>query len=174
MACPNPAPVPAPDPAMTIATRPATASDAAAMSRIVCASIRDLCWADHRGDAGTIARWTANKTAQHFRRWMEDRNLRLFLAERAGVPAGVGCIAIGGEVMLIYVAPEHRFAGTGRRLLARGEDLLAALGVRSARLVSTVTAHPFYLGAGWIDADAPVVEFGMEGHPMTRSLTAPS
>lgn len=147
--------------------------DAQVLSDVLCASIRELCVADHGNDQETIQRWIANKSPGHIAQWITHPNLTLFLAERDGEPAGVGGISEGGEITLNYVTPAHRFHGVSRAVLAHCETALAAAGIRRARLVSTATAHRFYREAGWSDAGAPESVFGLVGYPMAKVL-APS
>lgn len=153
-----------------IVIRQVNEEDAAALSGVVCASIRALCSADHHDDPDLIARWTANKTPEHFVRRMANPNLSTFLALRGGQPAGVGSVRDDGEVLLNYVAPEHRFTGVSRAILACLEAALADKGVLLGRLLSTKTAHRFYRSAGWIDVGNPESSFGVFGHPMEKEI----
>lgn len=152
-----------------VAVRPAEPGDAVEASRILCASIRQLCGADHGGDPVLIARWTDNKTPEGVAAWIAATGVDLFVAERGGCPAAVG--GVGGDaILLLYVAPEHRCRGVGRALLGALERVLKERGAAQGRLTSTRTAHRFYRAAGWRDAGAPVTVFGMTGHPMVKDL----
>jgi GNAT superfamily N-acetyltransferase len=153
-----------------LSIRRADERDAEACSEVLCASIRELCLADHNGDAELIARWLANKTPEHMARWMANPRVVLFLAERDGAPAGVGSIHLDGEVLLNYVAPAHRFTGVSRAMLAHLETALRERDIAMARLTSTKTAHPFYRKAGWVDINQPEVMFGIKGYPMEKEL----
>jgi GNAT superfamily N-acetyltransferase len=150
--------------------RQADERDAQACSAVLCASIRELCAADHNGDANLIARWIANKTPAHMARWAADPGVVLFLAEHDGATAGVGSISRDGEVLLNYVAPAHRFSGVSWAMLAHLEAALRERGVGTARLTSTKTAHRFYRAAGWVDVGDPEVTFGIAGYPMAKVL----
>jgi len=156
---------------MSITIQPATGADAEVMSSILCASIRELCEPDHGGSADVVARWTANKTPEHLKQWLAAPQLHLFIAEFAGEPAGIGAVAEQGEVLLNYVAPEHRFRGVTNALLLKAERILRDLECGTGRLTSTVTAHPFYLNRGWLDAGEPVHQFGLQGRPMNKRLS---
>ncbi len=144
-----------------ISIRPARTEDAPILSAILTASIAQLCAPDHGNDADALAAWTANKTPEGIRRMLANPDLTMLIAERAGDPAAVGAITAGGDVALNYVAPAHRFAGVSRALLAAMEDTLRQRGVREARLVSTRTAHRFYLDAGWLDVASADGELAM-------------
>jgi GNAT superfamily N-acetyltransferase len=152
------------------AVRPAGPGDAAAAARVLRASIRRLCAADHGGDPELVAAWCANKTAARFRRWLADRRTRLFVAELDGRVAAVGSVSLDGEVLLNYVAPRACRQGLGSALLARLEAEIAALGHAEARLESTATAHRFYLARGWTDAAPPTVWRGMPAWPMRKPV----
>jgi GNAT superfamily N-acetyltransferase len=155
---------------LSLVVRPATPDDAIAAARVTRASIRVLCAADHGGDAGRIAAWTANKTAADFRRWLAVPGNRLFVAELDGRVAAVGAVSTSGEVILNYVAPRARCRGASSALLARLEAELTALGHAEGRLESTTTAHRFYLARGWEDAGPPVEDRGGPGQPMRKRL----
>jgi GNAT superfamily N-acetyltransferase len=147
-----------------------TARDAETLSQVLCASIRELCSADHKNDPELIARWTANKTPEHITRWIANSGLTLVLADRDGQPAGVGGISEDGQVLLNYVAPAHRFCGVSRAILTHLEATLAERGISKASLTSTETAHRFYRKAGWMDVGEPEIVFGIKGYPMEKEL----
>lgn len=153
-----------------ITIRRAEVGDAEALSLVLCASIRELCAADHNDDPELIARWTADKTPERVAAWIADPRNTLFVAERDGQPACVGCINAGGEVLLNYVAPAHRFCGVSAAMMAHLEAALRDAGIGTARLTSTKTAYDFYRRAGWADAGAPETVFGVTGYPMEKSL----
>lgn len=152
-----------------IAIRGVEPADAKAMSDVLIASIRHLCTEDHNNIAHALARWTANKTPDGVRAMMGDPELVLFVAERDGDTAAVGGITGGGEIVLNYVDPQHRFTGVSRALLIAMEEALRRNGIREAHLVSTRTAHRFYRDAGWQDAGAPVAD-PVIGYPMRKTL----
>ncbi len=135
------------DPPLTI--RPALPGDAEAACAVLRRSITALCTADHGGDAQALDRWLANKTPDNLRRWMADGDI--FLAETGGALLGVGGLAAGGVVTLLYVVPEARFRGISKALLARLEARARTLGCRACTLESTRTAERFYRAAGYRD-----------------------
>ena len=153
-----------------VSIRQITDGDAETLSKVLCASIRELCSADHKNDPEVIARWIANKTPEHMAQWIADPHLTLVLAERDEQPAGVGCISDQGEVLLNYVAPAHRFCGVSFAILAHLEAALAERGITKARLTSSETAHRFYRRAGWMDAGESPIVLGLRGFPMEKSL----
>jgi GNAT superfamily N-acetyltransferase len=150
--------------------REATPDDAEAMSAVPIASIAELCARDHGGDAENIARWTANKSPEGVRAWFDNPANRLFLAEENGGVVGVGGFNDENEIILNYVAPEARFAGVSKAMLARLELAMRTNGCREARLTSTVTAHRLYIATGWRDTGVPKERFGVQVHEMTKFL----
>jgi GNAT superfamily N-acetyltransferase len=150
--------------------REATPDDAEAMSRVLIASIVELCVSDHSGDPGNIGPWTANKSPEGVGAWFENPANHLYVAEENGVVIGVGGFNDEGEIILNYVAPEARFAGVSKAMLARLEAAMRAAGCREARLTSTVTAHRFYVSTGWQDSGETRERFGIEVLSMTKTL----
>lgn len=153
-----------------IEVRPAIEADAAEAARVMRASIRRLCGADHGGDPERIAGWCANKTAAEVRRWLAHPGSRVLVALLDGRIAAVGAVSAGGEVLLNYVGPHARFQGASSALLARLEAEIVAFGHREGRLESTATAHRFYRARGWEDAGDPTRDSGLAGHPMYKRL----
>lgn len=153
-----------------ITVRPARPADAAAMSAVLTASIRDLCAADHRNDPDILAGWLRNKSPEMVRRMFDNPNAELVVAERDGEIAAVGCIIATDEIGLNYVAPPHRFAGISKALLAGMEDRIRTAGATRAKLTSTGTAHRFYVSAGWRDTGPAETERGMVAYPMEKAF----
>jgi len=153
-----------------VLVRLATLDDVVAMSRVLTASIVELCGADHHGDAALIASWTRNKTPVAVRAMLANANSSFYVAERDGEVAAVGCVSSDGSIRLNYVAPAHRFHGVSKALLGEMEAALRARGVTEARLDSTATAHRFYLAAGWVDDGQPDGQQGVVSYPMRKRL----
>lgn len=156
---------------MSISVRRAEPDDIAAMSRVLTASIVELCAADHGNDPAAIAAWTRNKTPEGVAAMLDNPNLLMFVAEEAGVIGAVGAVTRTGEIALNYVAPDMRFLGLSKALLARLETELSALGFAEGQLEATMTARRFYERAGWL-ADGPQASGRkVNGYPMWKALT---
>ena len=156
---------------MSLRIRPACAADLAEMSRVLIASITELCAPDHGGKAERLASWTANKTPEGVRAMLDNAALRLFVAELDGRVAAVGAILpASGEISLNYVDPDARFRGVSKALLAALETELRAHGVVEAQLTSTITARAFYRAAGWTDDASKVACQGGQGYRMRKTL----
>jgi len=148
---------------------PARPEDAAAVAAVLRASITDLCTPDHGDDAGKVAAWTENKTPEMAERWIAD-SAGTFLVSRAGEEiAAVGAF-VENVVLLLYVAPVHRFAGHSDALLSRMEAAMREAGVEEGRLSSTRTALDFYRSRGWMEAGPEDLSFGTPSIPMTKRL----
>ncbi len=155
---------------MSITVRPARAEDVPAMSRVLTASITELCVADHRNDPIALAAWTANKTEAGVAAMLSQPGARFFVAESDGVVAGVGAVSETGLVALNYVAPTARFRGVSKALLVRLEAELRALGYAEGRLEATATALRFYQGAGWLEDGPQASGRRINGFPMRKPL----
>lgn len=154
---------------MTAAVRPARPEDALAASRVLVASITELCRADHHDDPAAIARWVANKTPESVARMIAAGGLRV--AELNGRIAAVGEIEAGeGKITLNYVDPACRGRGLSSALLAAMEAELAQVGVTTARLTATATARGFYLKHGWQAAGPGRAGRWIVGYPMQKPL----
>lgn len=141
------------------------------MSRVLIASITELCAADHGNRAERLASWTANKTPDGVKAMFAQPGLSLLVGELDGQLAAVGAIIPAkGEIALNYVDPAARFRGVSKALLSAMEAELLRQGVVEARLTSTITARAFYHAAGWIDDDARVACQGGEGYRMRKRL----
>ncbi len=156
---------------MSILVRKAIAADVPEMSRVLIASITELCIADHGQSPERLATWTANKTPDGVSAMLTNPNLRMLVAELDGRVAAVGAVVPGnGEVSLNYVDPATRFRGVSKALLSALEAELRSHGVVEAQLTSTTTARGFYHAAGWSEDTAPVACMGGEGHRMRKRL----
>ena len=151
-----------------VSVRLARLAEAKPMSALLIASITELCGADHKGDAAFLARWLSNKTPAAVRAMFANAEITLYVAERAGEIVAVGCIDASGQIRLNYVAPDQRFTGVSKALLAALEAELKARGRTTAFLTSTVTARRFYRAAGWHDGDKAGGDDS--GYPMEKRL----
>ena len=138
---------------MSFVVRPARAEDVPAMSRVLIASITELCHADHQDEPDRIAEWTANKTPDGIRSMLARDGFFMVVAELDGQVVAVGATTADGEIALNYVAPGARFRGISKALLAHMEADLRSRGFADGRLRATNTAKTFYRAQGW-SADA--------------------
>jgi GNAT superfamily N-acetyltransferase len=151
--------------------RDATPEDAADACEVLRACITELCVADHRNDPAILGRWLANKQPDIVAGWAADPANSLLVAIDGAAMLAVGSVSNDGEITLNYVAPHARFRGVSSALLAALEARAAERGNTTCRLLSTETAHRFYLSRGYVDDGAPQGKFGTNSsYPMTRNI----
>ena len=141
-------------------------------SDLVRRSITELCATEYRGDAQVLARWLANKTRRDFHRWIGSADRSVCVAVRDdGRLAAVGMVAWRGEILLNYVAPEARFLGASKALMAHMEGHLWARGVQRAALLSSQGARRFYCSLGYEEVGRVESRFGtLGGFEMAKRL----
>ena len=123
--------------------------DATAAVAVLRGSIRELCHADHLGDADRIESWLANKTPKAWALWIANPDARVYAATDSGRILGVGMMTTSGEILLNYVLPAARFQGVSKALIGAMEAEAVALGLDTCSLDSTRTAEAFYLAPGY-------------------------
>jgi GNAT superfamily N-acetyltransferase len=155
---------------VTILVRPAREADVPDMSAVMTASVTELCGADHHDDTANIAQWVSNRTPDGVARMMADPAQKFFVAEREGELAAVGAINAKGVVIFNYVSPRHRFCGISHAMISHLEQVLRDRGHADGRLVSTTTAHRFYLDRGWTDDGQPKIDGFSTSYPMRKRL----
>ncbi|HEY3796110.1 MAG TPA: GNAT family N-acetyltransferase [Bradyrhizobium sp.] len=150
--------------------REAVLEDATAACLVMRRSISELCAADHRNDRAVLQRWLSNKTPETIRSWIRPGNSLLVAVEGDGILA-VGNVTDAGEITLLYVSPDVRFAGVGSALLNALEHRAAERGNAICTLQSTETARRFYLARGYSEDGPPAGKFGTtSAYPMSKRL----
>jgi GNAT superfamily N-acetyltransferase len=151
--------------------RDATPDDGAEACAVLRASISELCMADHRDDPDILSRWLANKTPENVAAWAGAVGSSLLVAVGNGDILAVGGVRDNGEITANYVAPAARFRGVSSALLAALEARATQRGAATATLLSTETAHRFYLARGYRDEGPSVGKFGAAAsYPMVKAL----
>jgi GNAT superfamily N-acetyltransferase len=149
--------------------RDATPDDAVEACAVLRASISELCDADHRNDPDILARWLANKTPDNVATWADGIGRSLLLVVEGEAIVAVGGVKDDGEITLNYVAPAARFRGASSVLLAALEGRAIQRGAKRITLLSTETAHGFYLARGYRDDGPTVGKFGTAAsYPMVK------
>jgi GNAT superfamily N-acetyltransferase len=156
-----------------LSVRPAVPKDAEAAVMVLRRSITELCIADHRGDAQTIAKWLANKTAQDFASWLgHDDNFCVVAASPERL-LGVGLLHRSGELRLCYVSPGAQGQGIGKAIYRALEEKAGAWALKKLSLESTVAARPFYESLGFRSAGGANPGFGISHcHPYEKKISA--
>lgn len=151
--------------------RDATPADAVKACEVIRASIAELCIADHQQDRAVLARWLASKTPENVAAWALTVGSSLLVAVEGDAILAVGGVEDDGEITLNYVAPAARFRGASAALLTALEARAVERGAIEVTLLSTETAHRFYLSRGYRDSGPPQGKFGMtSSYPMTKEL----
>jgi GNAT superfamily N-acetyltransferase len=151
--------------------RDATPDDAEAACAVLRASISRLCGADHGNDPAILSRWLGNKTPEIVAGWARQPGNSLLVAVDGNAVLAVGSVTDDGEITLNYVAPQARFRGISRAMLAALEARAAERGNSRCTLTSTETAHRFYLAGGYVDDGPPAGKFGTRsGYPMSKNI----
>lgn len=151
--------------------RDALIEDAPAACAVLRRSITELCVADHGNDPAILERWLANKTPQIVASWIVKPGNSVLLAVEGEAILAVGAVTDSGEITLNYVAPEARFRGVSRALLAALETRAGKRGNPRCRLHSTETARRFYRAAGYREDGPADGKFGAKGgYPMAKDL----
>jgi len=151
--------------------RPAQATDAEQAVEVVRASIRELCAADHRGDAETMAKWLSNKTVPHFVSWMSSDDKFFVIGEIGDRVSGVGLLHRSGEINLLYLAPGAQRQGLGTAIHLALEEKARAWELQELKLDSTALACPFYERLGYQSAGAARPRFGvLQSYPYRKVL----
>ena len=155
---------------MPLQIRTATTDDAGPACAVLHASITHCCVEDHRGDPAALTAWLRNKTPEQVRGWILSPDHHAIAAIADGLQVGFALSSRAGEVLLCYLLPQARFNGAGKAMLAAIEERARADGVHALRLDSTATARAFYLRNGFVQKGRPTVAFGMQSHPMAKTL----
>jgi GNAT superfamily N-acetyltransferase len=151
--------------------RDAAPADAAAACEVLRASIAELCVADHHNDPEILKRWLAGKTPENLAAWIADPGTSMLLAVEDDVVLAVGAVRNDGEITLNYVSPAARLRGASSALLAALEARAKQRGNTHCKLLSTETAHRFYLNRGYVGRGEPQHKFGTSSsYPMSKSL----
>ena len=151
--------------------RDALKGDAATACAVLRASIAEPCTIDHGNDPAIRGRWLAGKTPENVAAWIADPVASLLLAIEGEVVLAVGSVRDSGEITLNYVSPSARFRGASAALLKALEARAAERGNTTCHLVSTETAHRFYLARGYVDTGPPQGRFGTaSSHPMSKRI----
>lgn len=151
--------------------RDATIADAVKACEAIRASITELCIADHQQNPDILRRWLASKTPDNVAAWAAAVDSSLLVAIEDDSVLAVGGVKDGGEITLNYVAPEARFRGVSAALLKALEARAVERGAVEITLLSTETAHRFYLSRGYRDVGPSPGKFGTAAsYPMAKVL----
>jgi len=125
--------------------RKARLSDAAAVARVMRASIRRLAWSTYT--QRQIAAWSSLPSLYHAWAMTAGGEEYVVAEERGRI---VGYAARGGrEITAVFVRPSHARRGLGARLLGAAEARALRSGARSLFARAALGALPFYEAMGY-------------------------
>jgi GNAT superfamily N-acetyltransferase len=154
--------------------RDAVPADAARVCEVIRASIIVLCVADHNQNPEILGRWLAGKTPENVVAWIAHAGSSLLVAVGDDDILAAGGVTDDGEITLNYVAPQARFRGLSTLLLGALEARAVERGAIRITLLSTETAHRFYLSRGYRNVGSPQRKLGTaSSYPMTKLLSTP-
>jgi GNAT superfamily N-acetyltransferase len=155
--------------------RKARSDEAAVICDVLRRSIAELCGTDHHDDPAILRSWLVNKTPKIVEGWIAEPDNSLLVAVEGETVLAVGAVRTDGEITLNYVSPDARFKGVSRALLAQLEVTAREQGNDVCHLISTETAHRFYLSCGYEDRGVPQGKFGTtSSYPMLKRLAGES
>ncbi|MFK0034696.1 GNAT family N-acetyltransferase [Pseudomonas monteilii] len=124
--------------------RPATAKDAAAISRVVIAALRESNSQDYPPDV--IAQVEQSFSPEVVSAQLAMR--RVFVALMG--EQIIGTAGLDGDVVRsVFVAPTHQKVGVGRHLMDAIHATAARHGIGAVRVPSSITAEKFYAALGY-------------------------
>lgn len=150
--------------------REARVQEAEAICTLLRRSITELCTLDHGGDPTILGRWIGNKTPELLREWIADPTGSFLVAEDGTSLLAIGSVHNNGKINLNYVAPEARFRGVSRAMVAALEARAKERGATLCTLSSTQTARRFYLSCGYSESAAEPGSFAPLIYPMQKML----
>lgn len=150
-----------------IMIRPAAAADAAAISSLIQAALRQTNAADY--PETVIARLAASFNEMPVARMVAQREM--FVADHRDLVVGtIGFAA--GAVRSLFVAPDFQRHGIGRQLIDQVEYQAREAGIRSLTVAASLTAIGFYRRCGFSEL-RPVDQSGIAMMLMHKWLTEP-
>lgn len=157
--------------ASDIVVRAATLADSERALAVVRQSVTQLCGLDHQHDPATLERWLANKTPEHFARWLAQPDGFLAVAELNGTVRAVGNVVSAGQIHLCYVEPGFERLGLGAAILLALEARAKAWGLPGLTLQSSRNARDFYARHGYQPAGCAEEAFGvLRCHPFKKTF----
>ena len=129
---------------MNVLVRAARAEDAAAISKVIIAALRESNALDYPPEV--IAQVEQNFAAPQILSLMSQRQVYVAIDDQIVV----GTASLDQQVIRsVFVAPEQQGKGIGRRLMARIESVAATHDLKELRVPSSITAEGFYALLGF-------------------------
>ena len=101
--------------------RRALIEDAEEACLVVRRSIEELCHADHKGNAASLAGWLANKTPANMATWISHPGSHVVVAVDEAAILGVAAMTSAGEITLNNVSQSAGYGGVRKALIGHLE-----------------------------------------------------
>lgn len=131
-------------------------ADASELSRVITRCLREVNSKDYTADI--IEKMCAHFTPEVIAKLAQER--QMLVAEQNGKPVGT-VSREGNKVFTMFINPDLRNRGIGRRLMERVEDLAAEEGFEYMETGASITAHDFYRKLGYLDVRESETNFGL-------------
>jgi len=129
---------------MNVLVRAARAEDAAAISKVIIAALRESNALDYPPEV--IAQVEQNFAAPQILSLMSQRQVNVAIHDQVVV----GTASLDQQVIRsVFIAPEQQGKGIGKLLMARIESVAATHGLKELRVPSSITAEGFYALLGF-------------------------
>lgn len=162
----------------SLTIRRALHDDAKGIITVHTRAIREICAKDY--SEGQISSWSQYLTKESLWHQRMDRDYLWVLADEKEI-MGFAHLAVMngqlGEVMGLYLLPEIKNQGWGKKLMAIVLQEARNHGLGFLSLLSTITAKTFYESLNFYESDSPTTILingvSIECIPMTLSMSLP-
>lgn len=128
--------------------REARPSDAEAIADIHVAAIE--AFGPEAYDEAEVEAWASREDPPEDHYTLDDPDAHWIVAERDGERAGFGHLdPKDGEIVAVYVHPDHARHGVGSTILAGLEGYARGVGLAEVTLTASLNAVPFYERTGY-------------------------
>ncbi len=157
---------------IVIKTRKSVPSDSTIVAEILRRSFAELCCDDYENSRDILEAWLVDKTPKSVDTWISSPDAYCVTALTGSDKIiGFGMLSRAGELLLLYVSPDHVGAGAGHGLLRAIENQAAAWGLVKVTLDSTAAAKSFYEYYGYRSGESCKSRpDGLSCHAMYKSL----
>lgn len=135
-------------------------------------SISEVCAFDYGNNKQVLEEWLANKTIENVIHWINNTNRTTFICKGKNNEIVGFCMHdFFGEILLNYVLPPYMYKGVGKLLLAAMEDDFLKNKILEIKVISSITAKPFYERNGFIKNAEAIMVGDIEGDfPLIKRL----
>jgi len=152
--------------------RAATENDSKEVCHLIRRSIIEICGPDYDNDKQILDEWLSNKTTINIDTWIRSKSsASLVITNNVNEILGFSLFSESGEILLLYVLPEHQKCGVGSALLEGIEKEANNNKITTITAYSTISAKLFYEKHNFTHFDKPNQVGHIVGEfPMQKSL----